>query len=172
MLVSWATYKTLKARMFWVKKLNLFHQAQLCRSQPCIRNEGPGVSFPQLLQGKRKQEAYSGVGALQAVTGAATALSILAAQAQNATGHWLGLLSSAWCPVLSGLILCAPRKAGDVASGNLELSPCYSTSPDTRHLIPLHLCSLMWHRQAKHVPYSSSSVLVGTESEEWGWECL
>lgn len=67
----------------------------------------------------------------------------LAVWAQDVTEHRPGLLSSARCPVLSGLILCDPRKSRGCDGGEPGAQPLLFPSLGTGHLVPLHLCFLM-----------------------------
>lgn len=121
MLISWATYTNLKARMFWVKQLNLSHQTWPSGSQPCIRIRGPGVPFPRAAAGREKTGTRPRGG------GSAGNMSLQLLTPHSASWLWGGQLCR-WAlngPALVCLVPC------DVASGNLELNPCNST-PQTQ----------------------------------------
>lgn len=125
--------ENLRARIFWIKKLNLSHQAWPRRSQPHYWKPGAWCSLSQVASREGKTGNLLPVWALQATTLAVTVLPPhLVSQLcghQYITEHHLGPLPSARCPVLSGLTLCTPyRKSPPRAatSGNVELSPCYS----------------------------------------------
>lgn len=115
--------------MFWIKKLNLSHQAWPSRSQPRIGNQEPGVPFLKLLRGKGKQEICSGWGLCGQQHEPSLFLIPHSASQLCVTEHHPGLLPSAQYPVLSGLLLSAlHRKSAPRAMAlvNMELSPCYS----------------------------------------------
>lgn len=152
MLISWAPYKNWKARMFWVEKLHLSHQAWPSRSQPCIRNQGPAASFFELLLGEGKQEEVCvGVGALQA-TGAIA----ITMPAPGALAVWALVRH---CK-LSQPALCCPVPCGFRKPGAPSL-PFYS--PDTGHLISLHLCFLWRDRDNQTQPL----LLQQCSREDW-----
>lgn len=150
--------------MFWIKKLNLSHQAWPSRSQPRIGNQEPGVPFLKLLRGKGKQEICSGWGLCRQQHEPSLFLIPHSASQLCVTKHHPGLLPSAQYPMLSGLLLSAlHRKSAPRAMAlvNMELSPCYSLHQSPSRLIPPHLHFLMWHRYPKPGPYSCSMFLGG-----------
>ena len=156
MLISWALYKNSKARMFWIKKLNLSHQTWLSRSQPRVGNQGPDVPFLELLREKRKQEICSGVGALQTTTWAVTATPHLASR------------------------LCRHQRVPEhVSACSLCLVPCVLRAHPllfpsliTGYLIPLHLCLLTWHRDNQITAPPLSAVFSWGPNQRVGVKVL
>lgn len=96
--------------MFWIKKLNLSHQARPSRSQPHTGNQEPGVPFLKLLEGKRKQEICSGWGLCGQQHEPSLLLTPYSASQLCVTEHCPGLVSSAQYTVLSALTLNAPHQ--------------------------------------------------------------